>query len=98
MQIKKDVNSWAICYPLTSKEKLLQQQIPFGMFLQIPALSNNGWAEDYFCPTFFRFSFTVATLSKLWASESQPTSKLTLGKPRSRKRLNPRLLLIWTND
>ncbi|GFZ78842.1 hypothetical protein GCM10008018_25480 [Paenibacillus marchantiophytorum] len=37
------------------------------------------------------FASTAAFFNKLWASESHPTSKLTLRKPRSRNLLNPQL-------
>jgi len=41
---------------------------------------------------FICFGSVAAFFSRLWASESHPTSRLTFGKPRSRKRRNPRLL------
>jgi hypothetical protein len=53
--------------------------------------------ELYSCTTISLFRSIAAFLSRLWASESHPTSKLTFGKPRSRKRRKPRLFFLCPN-
>jgi len=59
--------------------------------------SKNSGAGGYPCIAISAFRSIAAFLSKLWAIESHPTSRLTLGRPRSRKRLNPRLFLSCPN-
>jgi len=50
-----------------------------------------------YCTTIFLFWSIAAFFSKLWASESHPTSRPTFGKPRSRKRRITRLFLGLTH-
>jgi len=55
----------------------------------------NGDPGAYSWIAIFRFS-SITFIEQVMVSESHPTSRLTLGKPRIRKRRNPWLLSKYT--